>query len=167
MTPAKLLSGIDIDISGIEPHRAARPGRHQDQRLRPQGMDRLVLMRGRLIGQRRVDQSGAQPPVMVGLFTRPGGKRGFGMTVVDLAEEPPAQYGPKVHVTADLAHRLDAVWQRGLLARLAPQLGHGLGVALELEAGRGQFRARFLAQQQCLAKLRPPTLSGAPSRSTG
>ena len=75
------------------------------------------------------------------------------MIAADRVEHAPPKARPEVHVAADVADRLDPRGQRGVLPGLAPELGHDLGIALELEAGRGQLRAGFLTMQEGLAEL--------------
>jgi hypothetical protein len=58
---------------------------------------------------------------------------------------------PKIEFQTHVAHALETFRKRHLVAGLAPELRHHLGIALELEAGRGELRSGLAAMEQLLA----------------
>ncbi len=140
MLAAEFVAVIDIDIAGIKPRLLHRLARDEDKLVVAEHAAGESLARLRRVAEGDVDETDRQPAVHHALLARPEGKGHAGAGLPHMVHEALPQPMPQIEVEADIAHALEALGQRDLGARLAPELHHHLGIALELETGRGELR---------------------------
>lgn len=148
---AKFVAVIDVDVARAESRRGSTRARDQDQFIVEQHSARKALRGRRQVAERQVDESGLEPAIHLAAFARPQGERNFGPVTPKMIQEALSDTPPKVEFQAHVARAFETFRKRHLVAGLAPQLRHHLGIAFEFEAGRGELRSRLAAMEQLLA----------------
>ncbi len=72
------------------------------------------------------------------MLAGPGRQRDRRVVAMQPGDQSSAEIRPQIQIAAEIAHRLDALGHGSFLSCLLPQVGHGFGVAPELQPGSGE-----------------------------
>jgi hypothetical protein len=147
----KFIAMIDVHVVAAEARDGPGGARHQNELIVEKNPAREIVCRLGHEAEGQIDEAGLQPAVDLKTFPRPERERDFRLMATQVFEEALSNSLPKIEFQTDVANPFEPLGKRYLVASLAPELRHHLGVALEFESRRGQFRAGLAAMQELLS----------------
>jgi hypothetical protein len=153
MLAAELIAVVHVDVVGTEAGLRPLRARYQNELIVQEHSAREIIRRRGHEAKGEIDQAGPEPAVHLQAFARPQCESDLGAVPAHVLEEALPDAPPKIELQADVADALESLGKGDLVAGLAPELGHHLGITLEFESRGGELGAGLPPMQQLLSDL--------------
>jgi hypothetical protein len=141
MLAAELIAVVHVDVVGTEAGLRPLRARYQNELIVQEHSAREIIRRRGHEAKGEIDQAGPEPAVHLQAFARPQCESDLGAVPAHVLEEALPDAPPKIELQADVADALESLGKGDLVAGLAPELGHHLGITLEFESRGGELGA--------------------------